>query len=281
MTLDQVRTKLDGKTGRRFWKNLDELAETPEFHELMQEEFPRQSTEWVDSVSRRGFMKVMGASLALAGLAGCTKQPDETIYPYIRQPEDLVLGNAMYFATAFPFPTGAIPVLVKSQEFRPIKVDGNPEHPVSRGKSDIYTQATLLELYDPDRSQHVLHRGQASDFAGFQREFIAAAKKLPGGQGLYFLSETITSPTLAAQWKQVQTAFPQAKLVQYDPVNRDSARAASKAAFGQYVDAQYRLENADLILSLDADFLSGIAHPGFLPMSRRTPSGTATKMARP
>ena len=268
MTLDQVRTKLDGKTGRRFWKNLDELAETPEFHELMQEEFPRQSTEWVDSVSRRGFMKVMGASLALAGLAGCTKQPDEIIYPYIRQPEDLVLGNAMYFATAFPFPTGAIPVLVKSQEFRPIKVDGNPEHPVTRGRSDIYTQSTLLELYDPDRSQHVLHRGQASDFAGFQRDFIAAAKKLSGGEGLYFLSETVTSPTLAAQWKQVQAAFPQAKLVQYDPVNRDSARAASKAAFGQYVDAQYRLENADLIVSLDADFLSGIAHPGFLPMSR-------------
>ncbi len=268
MTLDQVRGKLDGKTGRRFWKNLDELAETPEFHELMKEEFPRQSTEWVDSVSRRGFMKVMGASLALAGLAGCTKQPDEAIYPYIRQPEDLVLGNAMYFATAYPFPTGAVPVLVKSEEFRPIKIDGNPEHPVSQGKSDIYTQATLLELYDPDRSQHVLHRGQASDFAAFQREFIAAAKKMQGGKGLYFLSETITSPTLAAQWKQVQAAFPQAKLVQYDPINRDSARAASKAAFGQYVDAQYRLEQADLILSLDADFLSGITHPGFLPMAR-------------
>ncbi len=268
MTLDQVRGKLDGKTGRRFWKNLDELAETPEFHELMQEEFPRQSTEWVDSVSRRGFMKVMGASLALAGLAGCTKQPDEAIYPYIRQPEDLVLGNAMYFATAHPFPTGAIPVLVKSEEFRPIKIDGNPEHPVSQGKSDIYTQATLLDLYDPDRSQHVLHRGQASDFAAFQRDFIAAAKALPGGQGLYFLSETVTSPTLAAQWKQVQAAFPQAKLVQYDPVNRDSARAASKAVFGQYVDAQYRLEQADLILSLDADFLGGIAQPGFLPMAR-------------
>ena len=268
MTLDQVRGKLDGKTGRRFWKNLDELAETPEFHELMQEEFPRQSTEWVDSVSRRGFMKVMGASLALAGLAGCTKQPDEAIYPYIRQPEDLVLGNAMYFATAFPFPTGAIPVLVKSEEFRPIKIDGNPEHAVSQGKSDIYTQATLLELYDPDRSQHVLHRGQASDFSAFQRDFIAGAKATAGGQGLYFLSETITSPTLAAQWKAVQTAYPQAKLVQYDPVNRDSSRSASKAAFGQYVDAQYRLEQADLILSLDADFLSGIAQPGFLPMSR-------------
>src|SRR6201985_2242631 len=104
MTLAEVRAKLDGKTGRRFWKNLDELAETPAFQELMREEFPRQSGagEWVDSVSRRGFLKVMGASLTLAGLAGCTKQPDEAIYPYIKQPEDLVLGQPMYFATAYP-----------------------------------------------------------------------------------------------------------------------------------------------------------------------------------
>jgi len=269
MTLAEVRAKLDGKTGRRFWKNLDELADTPAFHELMREEFPRQSgaNEWVDSVSRRGFLKVMGASLTLAGLAGCTKQPDEAIFPYVKQPEDLVLGKAMYFATAHPFPTGAIPVLIKSDSFRPIKVEGNPEHPVSKGKSDAFTQATLLDLYDPDRSQHVLHRGQTSAWGDFQQEFAGAAKKLNGGQGLYFLSETITSPTLAAQWKQVQAAYPNAKLVQWEPVNQDSSRAASKAAFGSYTDAQYKLEDADVILSLDADFLGGIAHPGFLPLA--------------
>ena len=272
MTLAEVRAKLDGKTGRRFWKNLDELAETPAFHELMREEFPRQAgsmgvSEWVDSVSRRGFLKVMGASLALAGLAGCTKQPDEPIFPYIRQPEDLVLGKPMYFATAHPFPTGAIPVLVKSDSFRPIKVDGNPEHPMSKGKSDVFTQATLLDLYDPDRSQHVLHRGEVSGWGAFQEAFSAAAKKLNGGQGLYFLSETITSPSLAGQWKTVQAAYPNAKLIQWEPVNQDSSRAASKAAFGSYTDAQYKLEEADVILSLDADFLSGIAHPGFLPLA--------------
>jgi MoCo/4Fe-4S cofactor protein with predicted Tat translocation signal len=269
MTLAEVRSKLDGKTGRRFWKNLDELADTPAFHELMREEFPRQSgaNEWVDSVSRRGFLKVMGASLTLAGLAGCTKQPDEAIFPYVKQPENLVLGKPMYFATAYPFPTGAIPVLVKSDSFRPIKVDGNPEHPVSKGKSDGFTQATLLGLYDPDRSQHVLHRGQTAAWGDFQQEFITAAKKTSGGQGIYFLSETITSPTLAAQWKQVQAAYPNAKLVQWEPVNQDSSRAASKAAFGSYTDAQYKLEDADVILSLDADFLGGIAHPGFLPLA--------------
>jgi molybdopterin-containing oxidoreductase family iron-sulfur binding subunit len=138
---------------------------------------------------------------------------------------------------------------------------------MSKGKSDAFTQATLLDLYDPDRSQHVLHRGETSAWGDFQQEFAGAAKKTNGGQGIYFLSETITSPTLAAQWKQVQSAYPNAKLVQWEPVNQDSSRAASKAAFGSYTDAQYKLEDADVILSLDADFLGGIAHPGFLPMA--------------
>ena len=235
MTLDAVRAQLDGKTGRRFWKNLDELAATPEFNTLMEEEFPRQSMagEWVDAVSRRGFLKVMGASLALAGLAGCTKQPDEEIYPYIRQPEDLILGKPMYFATAHPFPTGAIPVLVKSDAFRPIKLEGNPDHPMSRGKSDATTQGTLLELYDPDRSHGVTFRGEASDFGAYQTALLAAAKKSQGGQGIYFLSETITSPTLAAQWQAVQKAYPAAKMVQWDPINRDSAMTASKGGVRQ------------------------------------------------
>lgn len=270
MTLAQVQSKLEGKTGRRFWKNLDELSDDPEFHELMAEEFPRQAGglgEWVDPISRRGFLKVMGASLALAGMAGCTKQPDEPIFPYVKQPEDLVLGKPMYFATAYPFPTGAVPVLVKSDAFRPIKVDGNPDHPMSKGKSDAFTQATLLDLYDPDRSQHVVYRGQVDSWGNFQRAFIAAAENSIGGQGIYFLSETITSPTLASQWAQVQKKYPQAKLVQWEPVNQDSSRAASKAAFGAYTDAQYKLESADVIVSLDADFLGGIAHPGFLPLS--------------
>jgi Fe-S-cluster-containing dehydrogenase component len=138
---------------------------------------------------------------------------------------------------------------------------------MSKGKSDAMTQATLLDLYDPDRSPKVLLRGQASSWPEFQQAFANGAKGLRGGQGLYFLSETITSPTLAAQWKQVQQKDAQAKLIQWDPINRDSAMAASKAAFGDYTDAQYKIENADVILSLDADFLGGIAHPGFLPMA--------------
>ncbi len=267
LTLAEVRAKLEGKRGKRFWKNLDELAEAPGFHEMLEREFPRQASEWVDAVSRRGFLKVMGASLALAGLAGCTKQPDEPIFPYVKAPEDLILGKPMYFASAFPFPTGAIPVLVKSDAFRPIKVDGNPDHPMSKGKSDVFTQASLLDLYDPDRSKEVLFRGQPSEYADFQQAFTNAVKKTGDGTGIYFLSETVTSPTLAAQWKQVQAKYPAAKLVQWEPVNRDAAMSASKAAFGSYMDAQYKLENADVIVSLDADFLGGIAHPGFLPLA--------------
>ena len=269
MTLAEVRAKLDGKSGKRYWKSLDELADTPAFQELMQEEFPRQASagEWVDSVSRRGFLKVMGASFALAGLAGCTKQPDEPIFPYVKQPEDLVLGKPMYFATAHPFPTGAIPVLVKSDAFRPIKLEGNPEHPIAKGKSDAFTQASLLDLYDPDRSQFPRFRGEQADFDKFQEGFAKAVAATKTGEGVVFLSETITSPTLAGQWKQVQAKYPQAKLVQYEPVNNDAGRAASKAAFGDYYDTQYKLEDADVILALDADFLGGIGFPGFLPMS--------------
>ncbi len=269
LTIEAARAKLAGQTGKKYWRSLDELADTPAFREALQREFPQQAAEWVDPVSRRGFLKVMGASLALAGLAGCTKQPDEPIYPYVKEPEDLVLGRPVYFATAFPFNTGAVPLLVKSDAYRPIKLDGNPDHPVNRGTSDPLTQGTLLDLYDPDRSQRVICRGEVRQFAAFLAEFRAmlSDKKASGGTGLYILSDTVTSPTLATQWKTAQKTYPNAKWLQWDPINRDSAYSASKTAFGDYYDAQYRLQDADVIVSLDADFLSGITHPGFLRLA--------------
>src|SRR6201996_3762306 len=162
MSLVQVREKLKNVKGKRYWRSVDELANTPDFQAAVEREFPAAAQEWVDPVSRRGFMKLMGASMALAGLAGCAKQPDEPIYPYVKAPEDLVLGKTIYFASAHPFPTGAVPLLVKSDAFRPIKVDGNPEHPVNKGGSDPITQGTLLDLYDPDRSQRCSYRGESS-----------------------------------------------------------------------------------------------------------------------
>ena len=199
--------------------------------------------------------------MALAGLAGCTKQPDEPIYPYVKAPEDLVLGKPMYFATAHPFVTGAVPLLVKSDEFRPIKVDGNPEHPYNHGSSDVFSQGTLLDLYDPDRSQHVTYRGENREWAEFAEALRLKVAATQDGTGIYFLSATITSPTLARQWKAVQTAYPKAKLVQYDPAMAGTALASG-------LNVQYELSAADVIVSLDADFLSGAAYPGFHKLVR-------------
>jgi MoCo/4Fe-4S cofactor protein with predicted Tat translocation signal len=262
MTLAEVRQELKGVKGKRFWRSVDELANTAEFQAAVEREFPSAAQEWVDPVSRRGFLKLMGASMALAGLAGCTKQPEETIYPYIKQPEDLVLGKPMYFATAHPFSTGGVPLLVKSDEFRPIKVDGNPEHAYNHGGSDPFSQGTLLDLYDPDRSQHVLFRGENREWAEFAEAFRLKVAATKDGTGVYFLSSTITSPTLARQWKAVQAAWPKAKLVQYDPALAGTFLAAGGPG------VQYDLSAADVIVSLDADFLSGASYPGFHKLVR-------------
>jgi len=215
-----------------------------------------------DAFSRRGFMKLMGASMALAGVTSCTRLPDEPIYPYINQPEDLIPGKPMYFATAHPFVTGAIPLLVKCDQFRPIKIDGNPEHTYNQGASDVFSQAALLGLYDPDRSRQVTYRGEKREWAEFivgLRDKVVSTKD---GTGIYFLSETITSPTLARQWREVQLKFPKAKLVQYDPAIAGTALASG-------LNVQYDLADADVIVSLDADFLSGAAFPGFHKLLRQ------------
>jgi molybdopterin-containing oxidoreductase family iron-sulfur binding subunit len=259
MSLEAVREKLKGVRGKRYWRSVDELANTPEFQAAVEKEFPGSPHAWGDEVSRRGFLKFMGASAALAGLAGCTKQPDEPIYPYIKQPEDLILGKPNYFATAFPFVTGAVPLLVKSDQYRPIKIDGNPEHPYNQGSSDPFTQATLLDLYDPDRSQHVTYRGENREWAEFALALREKAISTKDGTGIYFLSETITSPTLARQWREVQAKYPKATLVQYDP---------AIAGTWHFRATQYSLADADVIVSLDADFLSGAAFPGFHKLVR-------------
>ena len=266
MTLDQVREKLKAKRGKKLWRSIDELSNTPEFQAAVEKEFPSAAAEWVDPVSRRGFLKVMGASMALAGLAGCTKQPDEPIYPYVKAPEDLVLGKSMYFATAHPMPVGATPLLVKSSEFRPIKIEGNPEHAYNRGSSDVFSQGSLLDLYDPDRSQHVLYRGENRTWMEFVQAFQERVAATKDGTGLYFLSATVTSPTLARQWKALQAAYPKAKLAQYDP-----AIAGTFAEKG--INTQYDLSAATVLVSLDADFLSSAAYPGHHKLVRDYAAG--------
>jgi MoCo/4Fe-4S cofactor protein with predicted Tat translocation signal len=270
LELAEVRARLEAAKGPRYWRTLEELSQSEGFDELMQREFPRQASEWLDPVSRRGFLKLMGASMALAGMTACTRQPLESIVPYVRQPEDLVLGKPLYFATAIPLGGIAAPVLVKSNEGRPTKVEGNPEHPASLGAADVFAQAAVLSLYDPDRAQTLSYLGEERSWGAFLGALQGplATQKALKGASLRLLTETVTSPTLAAQIKALLAIYPQAKWHQWEPVNRDDARAGALAAFGEPVDAQYKLENADVILALDADFLSPTGLPGSLRYTR-------------
>src|SRR5947209_7536881 len=167
MELETVRKKLADAKGPKYWRTLEELADQEAFGELLEREFPRQASEWVDPVSRRSFLKLAGASMALAGLAGCTRQPLEQILPYVRQPEHFIPGRPIFYATAMPFHGHALPLLVETHEFRPTKIEGNQDHPASMGATDLFAQASILDLYDPDRSTTVTHMGELKTWSDF------------------------------------------------------------------------------------------------------------------
>ena len=270
LDLAAIREKLSKATGPTYWRSLEELAEEPGFDEVMHREFPRLASEWPEGCSRRDFLRLAGASLALAGLAGCTKQPLEPIVPYVVQPERIVLGRPLYFATAFPVSGIARPIIVKSMEGRPIKVEGNPQHGASLGAADAHSQAAVLGLYDPDRSQTISYKGAVRPWETLQATIRAALgqQQASGGAGLRFLTETVTSPTLASQIAAVLKQFPNAKWHQYEPVNRDNVKTGAQMAFGQVVDTIYHFDKADIILSLGADFLSPTGLPGFQRYAR-------------
>jgi len=270
---------------RRYWKSLDELADAPAFLEFLHREFPEQASMLEDPRGRREFLTLMGASLALAGLTACTKQPTEKILPYVRQPEPLVPGRPLFFATAAGHDGYARGILVESHEGRPTKVEGNPDHPASLGGSDVFGQAHVLGLYDPDRSKTVLYVGEDRTWGDFRAALGAAldAQKAKGGAGLRFLTGRVTSPTFAAQMAGVLAAFPGARWVSWEPAGRDNARAGAVLAFGEPVEPQYRFDRADVVLSLEADFVS--SHPASLRLvrefaSRRKPGGETPEMNR-
>src|SRR5271157_2842710 len=269
LDLVQIKDKLArAKSGPQYWRCLEELAETDEFYEMLHREFPRQASVWPEGASRRDFLKLMSASMALAGLSGCVKMPLEPIVPYVRQPEQMVLGRPLFFASAMPFGGYATPVLVESHEGRPTKIEGNPEHPAGGG-SDVFAQASILDMYDPDRSQTVTYLGDIhtwSDFASAIKGPLNSQKAVRGG-GLRILSRTVSSPSMGSLMDAVQAAYPESKWIQYEPVNRDNVRAGSQMAFGQFVETRYNLEKAEIILSLDGDFLSS-GFPGFLSYAR-------------
>ncbi len=289
LDLAAVRARLEGASGREYWRSLDDLAATPEFQDLLEREFPRQAIGWGDDENlvegRRNFLKLMGASLALGGLAACTRQPTEHIMPYVRQPEDIIPGRPLFFATASTLNGVASGLLAESHEGRPTKVEGNPEHPATLGACDPYSQASVLQLYDPDRAQAVTFNGEIrgwGDFLTTIREMVTAQKAV-NGAGIRILTETITSPTIADQLRTIQKALPSAKWHQWDPAGPHSARAAAVQAFGQPVNTYYNLANAKVIVSLDSDFLA--SGPGYLRYARqfaarRRVRGNQTEMNR-
>src|SRR5713226_7771555 len=261
LDLVQLRAAIEKKNGPEFWRSLEELAGSSEFQEMMHREFPKGASEWLDAVSRRGFLKLMGASMALAGMTACTKQPLEPIVPYVRQPEEVVPGRPLFFASAFTLGGYATPLLVESHMYRPTKIEGNADHPASQGGTDVYAQASVLDMYDPDRSQNVTYLGDARTWGSFVQIIRGAlnAQKAVQGAGIRVLTRTTSSPTFADQMRSLLKLYPQAKWHVYEPINRDNVLEGAKMAFGQPVETQYKLENAGVILSLDADFL----HAGF------------------
>jgi len=264
LELAEVRAKLQSKSGKQYWRTLEELAGDPHFEELLHREFPRQApSEWDEGVDRRDFLKLMAASLAFAGLSGCGKAPQEHIIPYVKQPDGLVLGKPQFYATVMPFGADAIGLLVESHEGRPTKVEGNPDHPSSLGATDVFAQASILNLYDPDRAQVVTQYGEIRTWSEFVTAAQATGANLKGvnGAGLHILTGTVTSPSIAAQIDALLKLYPQAKWHQWEPAVSDGAREGAKLAFGSYVNTVYHPGKADVILSLDSDFLaSGPGH---------------------
>jgi molybdopterin-containing oxidoreductase family iron-sulfur binding subunit len=263
-----VKEQIEDTTGPEYWRSLEELAGSEEFQEMMHREFPKGASEWLDDFSRRGFLKTMGASLALAGLTGCTRMPNTEIVPYVRQPENVIPGQPKFYATAFTLGGYASPILVESHMFRPTKVEGNPQHPASLGGTDVYAQASILDLYDPDRAQNITYLGDVRSWNALMEALrgpMNAERGMAGG-GVRILTQTVTSPTLAGQIRDYISANPMAKWHVYEPINRDNVVEGAKQAFGEPVETRYDLSKADVIVSLDADFL----YAGFPGSARYT-----------
>jgi molybdopterin-containing oxidoreductase family iron-sulfur binding subunit len=253
----------------KYWRSFEELADTPEFRAFVDDEFPNRTPDWNNPASRRRFLTLMGASIAMAGASACTVQPREAIVPYIRQPEEIIPGKPLFYATAMTEHGIATGLLVESHEGRPTKIEGNEKHPASLGSTDAFLQASVLTLWDPDRSQTVTRNGYISSWGNFAAALadVRDGATLKRGAGVRILTGTVTSPTLAAQIQDFLTAFPQAKWHQYDPCGRHSVRAGSMASFGKQVNTIYKFDQAEVIVSLDADFLcSGM--PGGIRYAR-------------
>lgn len=279
-----------------YWRSLDERADTPAFRQWLESEFPHLPAEFVDGPSRRQFLKLMGASLAFAGLAGC-RWPKETIVPAARQPGDRVPGVPVQYATVFELGGAATGLLVTSYDGRPIKIEGNEKHPFSRGKTNHWMQAGILDLYDPDRSASPIertwmllgrrghppqkHHRTWDEFVAFARPHFDALRTQRGA-GLAVLTEMSSSPSSRDMQGRFLTAFPQAVWYEYEPLSRDNEREGARRAFGRPLRMHLHLGQADVVVSLDDDFLmmhpAAVKYAGDFAARRRANDGRMNRL---
>jgi MoCo/4Fe-4S cofactor protein with predicted Tat translocation signal len=259
--------------GPKYWRSLDELVATPGFQEHVAREFPEGASS-IEGVDRRHFMKIMAASFALGGLglAGC-RRPEKYILPYGKSVEGVIPGMPLYFATAMPLRKSAIPLLAETHQGRPTKLEGNPTYAPHGSSSSLMAQASVLDLYDPERAtSHT--KGSATIDAAAVADLLASMGRLysvSGGAGLAFLAEESASPTRARLVATLRQKLPQAIWAEYEPVTDEPPAAAAQAAFGRSVKPLYRFAQAKRIVSLDADFLS--AESGSLYYAREFAKG--------
>ncbi|MGE0760322.1 MAG: hypothetical protein AB7O38_25130, partial [Pirellulaceae bacterium] len=244
-----------------YWRYLDDGPQEPAAADVTGE-FAKGASVWPPSASRRGFLQLMSASLALAGLQGC-RRPEEKILPYVEMPEHIVPGKPLYFATARPWDGHAIGLVVETHEGRPTKIEGNELHPGSRGRVDALSLASILSLYDPDRSRAVLNRRQISSRVAFLRNLRLRLDSLAaaGGKGLWILTEKMSSPTFIHQLEALRERYPDFHWQQFEPVPADALLAGTQLAFGEPLQPVLDFTRADVILSLDADFLDTVSWP--------------------
>jgi MoCo/4Fe-4S cofactor protein with predicted Tat translocation signal len=284
--LDTIRARLSG-AGKLQWQSLAQLQDTKEFQNFLENEFPANAEPTdmgQDSLNRRDVLKIMAASAAMAGLSACTKLPTEKIVPYVKAPEEIIPGKPLFYATSMSLQGVATGILVESHMGRPTKIEGNPDHPGSLGGTDVFLQASILDLYDPDRSQTPVFEGRISSWGAFAAAMGNLKTQFaPKGTGVRILTDMVTSPTLGAQIRKLLEQFPGAKWHQYEPCGGDSAREGSRLAFGRPLNSVYRVDQAKVIVSLDSDFLvSGPGHVRYTRefSSRRSIEGPSSELNR-
>ena len=242
---------------RTYWRSLAQLEDSPESRAFLEREFPEGASEPVEGITRREMITLLGASMSLAGLAGCdiARRPVENIVPYVNAPEDIVPGIPRYYATTMPFGRSNYGLIVESHEGRPTKIEGNPAHPSTLGASSSRIQASVLGLYDPDRSQVVRLKGEQKSWADFVTAWaeLSKAHVADGGAGLAILSESYSSPTLARLTTELRARFPKATWATYEAISDENRLAGLKAASGRDLDLMLKFDQASVVLALDAD----------------------------